>query len=151
MANASAQALWQDVPAGATRAEVQALMPEAKAATPGAQPDGSDATLEIASYELASERFKVTFVFTSDQLQRITLLSDAGSADKARALAQRLTTLLRSRYGLEQSTKSRGSVSSVTIDRQWTYRRTRVHLQVENGTNVRLDYTVLTPASSNRL
>lgn len=147
---ASAQALWQGVPVGATPAEVRALVPEAQEpATPAQNGDGVQ--LEIPAFELAGAPFKVSFGFQTDQLQSITLLSNAGSPDKARALAQRLTTSLRTRYGLEMSTRSRGSTSSVTIDRQWNFRRTVVHLEVVDDTFVRLDYRGQAPVRNNRL
>jgi len=148
-AGASAQALWQGVPVGATAAEVRALVPEAQ--PPANASSGEGVQLEIPSIELAGARFKVSFVFKADQLQRITLLANAGSADEARALAQRLTTSLRSRYGLEMSTKSRGATSSLTIDRQWSFRRTVVHLEVVDDTMVRLDYSGQAPVRNNRL
>lgn len=149
-AGASAQALWQGVPVGASPAEVRVLVPEAQ--TPAAPaPNGDGVQLEIPAFELAGARFRVSFEFKADQLQRITLLANAGSADEARALAQRLTTSLRSRYGLEMSTKSRGSTSSVTIDRQWNFRRTVVHLEVVDGTFVRLDYRGQAPVRNSRL
>ncbi|MDP1684542.1 hypothetical protein [Hydrogenophaga sp.] len=150
-AGASAQALWQDVPVGASPAEVQALMPEAQPAPASPAPGDERVLLEIPAFELAGAPFKVSFVFKADQLQRITLLANTDSAQAARALGRRLTTSLRSRYGLEMSTKSRGSTSSATIDRQWTFRRTSVHLQVVDETFVRLEYSGLAPARSNRL
>jgi hypothetical protein len=150
-ANASAQALWQDVTVGATPAEVQALLPQAQPAPAGPPAIGESVQLEIPSQELLGARFKVSFVFQADRLQRITLQAKTGSAQEARALGQRLTTSLRSRYGLEMSTKSRGSTSSLTIDRQWTFRRTRVHLQVVDETVVQLEYSGLAPARSERL
>ncbi|KRC06120.1 hypothetical protein ASE11_23990 [Hydrogenophaga sp. Root209] len=150
-AGASAQALWQGVPAGATSAEVQALMPGARVAPGDPLSKDESVRLEIPVHELAGARFKVSFVFKADQLQRITLLADAGSADEARALGQRLTTSLRARYGLEMSTRSRGATSSPTIDRQWSFRRTSVHLQVVDETFVRLDYSGQAPPRTNRL
>ena len=146
---ASAQALWQGVPVGATVAEVRALVPEAQA--PANTSSGDGVQLEIPAVDLAGAAFKVSFVFKADRLERITLQADAGSADGARALAQRLTTSLRSRYGLEMSTKSRGATSSLTIDRQWNFRRTVVHLEVVDGTFVRLDYSSQAPARNNPL
>jgi hypothetical protein len=145
--SAFAQTLWQGVPVGATPAEVRALVPEAQA--PASGTDG--ALLEIPAFELAGAPFKVSFVFQAGRLQRITLLANAGSADEARALGQRLTTSLRSRYGLEMSTKSRGATSSLTIDRQWNFRRTVVHLEVVDGSFVRLDYSGQAPARNPRL
>ncbi|MDO8887282.1 MAG: hypothetical protein Q7V16_01730 [Hydrogenophaga sp.] len=150
-AGASAQALWQDVPVGATPAEVQALMPDARPLPLDPASKDEAARLEIPAFELAGATFKVSFVFKGDQLQRISLLANAGSADEARALGQRLTISLRSRYGLEMSTRSRGSTSSVTIDRQWNFRRTVIHLQVVDDTFVRLDYSGQAPVRNNRL
>ena len=49
------------------------------------------------------------------------------------------------------STKSRGATSSLTIDRQWNFRRTVVHLEVVDGTFVRLDYSGQAPVRNNRL
>lgn len=148
---ASAQALWQGVPVGATPNEVRALVPEAQASTNTPSATGESVQLEIPAFELAGAAFRVSFVFKADRLQRITLLANAGSAAEARALGQRLTTSLRSRYGLEMSTKSRGATSSLTIDRQWNFRRTVVHLEVVDGTFVRLDYSGQTPVRNNRL
>lgn len=148
---ASAQALWQGVPVGATAAEVRALVPEAQASSTAPASSGDGVQLEIPALELAGAQFKVSFVFKADQLQRITLLANAGSATEARALGQRLTTSLRSRYGLEMSTKSRGSTSSLTIDRQWNFRRTVVHLEVVDGAFVRLDYSGQAPVRNSRL
>ena len=150
-AGASAQALWQGVPVGATPAEVRALVPEAQAPATLPASNSEGVQLEIAAFELAGTRFKVSFAFKDDQLQRITLLANAGSTNEAQALGQRLTTSLRSRYGLEMSTKSRGATSSVTIDRQWNFRRTVVHLEVVDGTFVRLDYSGQAPVRNNRL
>ncbi len=150
-AGASAQALWQGVPVGATPTEVRALLPEVQVPATAPAAGGDGVQLEIPAFELAGAKFKVSFVFQGDQLQRITLLANAGSADEARALGQRLTTSLRSRYGLEMSTKSRGATSSLTIDRQWNFRRTVVHLSVEDGTFVRLDYSGQAPVRNNRL
>lgn len=151
MAGASAQALWQGVPVGATPAEVRALVPEAQAPATAPTPNGDGVQLEIPAFELAGAPFRVSFVFQAERLQRITLLANAGTADEARALGQRLTTSLRSRYGLEMSTKSRGATSSLTIDRQWNFRRTVVHLEVVDGTFVRLDYSGQAPARNPRL
>ena len=150
-AGASAQALWQGVPVGATPAEVRVLVPEAQPPATAPAPSSEGVQLEIPSFELAGARFKVSFVFKADQLQRITLLANAGSAEEARALGQRLTTSLRSRYGLEMSTKSRGATSSLTIDRQWNFRRTVVHLEVVDGSFVRLDYSGQASVRNNRL
>lgn len=150
-AGASAQALWQDVPVGATLAEVQALMPDARPLPLDPASKEEAARLEIPEFELAGATFKVSFVFKGDQLQRISLLANAGSADEARALGQRLTTSLRSRYGLEMSTRSRGSTSSLTIDRQWNFRRTVIHLHVVDVAFVRLDYSGQAPVRNNRL
>lgn len=146
VASASAQTLWQGVPVGATPAEVRALVPEAQAPTTASAPGSDGVQLEVPAFELAGAAFKVSFVFEADRLQRITLLANAGSADAARALGQRLTTSLRSRYGLEMSTRSRGSTSSLTIDRQWNFRRTVVHLEVVDDTFVRLDYRGQAPS-----
>lgn len=150
-AGASAQELWQGVPVGATPAEVRALLPEVQALATNAAAYSDGVQLEIPAFELAGAKFKVSFAFRDDQLQRITLLTNAGSADEARALGQRLTTSLRSRYGLEMSTKSRGATSSVTIDRRWNFRRTVVHLEVVDKTFVRLDYSGQAPVRNNRL
>lgn len=146
---ASAQALWRGVPAGATPAEVVALIPEA--AAPGTvRPTTEDGhvLLEIPAYDLVGADFKVAFGFEQDRLQSVVLRAQAGSPEEARALAQRLTVSLRSRYGLEISTKSRQDPLIVGIDRKWSYRRTSVHLQVVEDTVVRLRYRAELPRSS---
>lgn len=149
--SASAQTLWRDAAVGATPEQVRTLMPEVRETSAELRAAEPGRLLEIAQYELSGARFNVAFDFEGDQLKSISLLADTGSADEARALAQRLTTSLRSRYGLEMSTRSRGSTSSVTIDRQWNFRRTVVHLQVMDARFVRLDYSGQPPVRNSRL
>jgi hypothetical protein len=131
---ASAQSLWGDVPAGASPAEVAALVPEARPTARGA------VLLEIPRHELLGATFAVAFEFEQDRLKAITLRSQAATVDEARALAQRLTTSLRSRYGLEISTKSRQDNVIAGIDRKWSYRKASVHLQVIETSVVSLSY-----------
>ena len=144
-ATASAQTLWRDVPAGASPAEVQALVPEARPATRG------PVLLEIPSHELLDATFSVAFEFDQNRLKGITLRSQAATASEARALAQRLTTSLRSRYGLEISTKSRQDDVIPGIDRKWSYRKASVHLQVVEGQVVRLRYQAEPTRSTSQL
>lgn len=150
-AGVSAQALWRGVPSGATAAEVIALIPEAVPA-PANRPATADGRvlLEISAYSLVDADFAVSFGFEQDKLQSVVLRSQAGSPEQARAIAQRLTASLRSRYGLEISTKSRQDPLTVGIDRMWSYRRTSVHLQVVEGTVVSLRYRAEIPRSANR-
>ena len=138
---ASAQALWRDVPAGATAAQVSALIPEAvpaSANTP-ASADGR-VLLQIPRYDLVDAEFTVAFGFEQDKLKSIVLQTQPGSAEQARAIAQRLTASLRSRYGLEISTRSRQEPLVQGIDRKWSYRRSSIHLQVLDNTRVQLRY-----------
>ena len=149
-AGASAQALWRGVSAGATPAEVRALIPEALPVSPDkpATEDGR-VLLQIPAHELVGTDFEVAFGFEQDRLQAIVLQKQAASPDEARDIAQRLTTSLRTRYGLEISTKSRQDRLTVGIDRKWSYRRTSMHLQVVDGTVVRLRYRADIPRSAN--
>jgi len=147
-AGASAQALWRGVPAGATPGEVVALIPEAAPAPARPATEDGRVLLEIPSHELVGANFQVAFGFEQDRLQSVVLRAQAGSPEEARAIAQRLTASLRSRYGLEISTKSRQDPLTVGIDRKWSYRRTSVHLQVLEDTVVRLRYRAELPRSS---
>ncbi|MGE0099539.1 MAG: hypothetical protein AB7S86_14445 [Hydrogenophaga sp.] len=131
---ATAQSLWRDVPAGASPAEVAALIPEARPVSRG------PVLLEISQHELLDAAFSVAFEFEQNKLKAITLRSQTASADAARVLAQRITSSLRSRYGLEISTKSRQDDVIPGIDRKWSYRKASVHLQVVEGSVVRLRY-----------
>jgi hypothetical protein len=151
-AGASAQALWRGVPAGATPAEVSALIPEAAPAPPDtpASADGR-VLLAIPRYEVLGTAFAVTFGFERDRLQGVELRAQAGSVEEARAIAQRLTTSLRSRYGLEISTKSRQDRATTGIDRKWSYRKTSVQLQVLEGSVVSLRYRAEVGRPSNPL
>jgi hypothetical protein len=133
-ATASAQSLWRDVPAGASPAEVVALIPEARPVSRG------PVLLEIPDHELLDASFSVAFEFEQNRLKGITLRSQAANASDARALAQRLTASLRSRYGLEISTKSRQDNVIPGIDRKWSYRKASVHLQVVDDSVVQLRY-----------
>jgi hypothetical protein len=153
-AGASAQALWRGVPVGATPAEVSALIPEAlPAPAPADRPATADGRvlLQIPAYEVVGADFAVAFGFEQDRLQSVVLRAQAGSPDQARALAQRLTASLRSRYGLEISTKSRQDPLTVGIDRKWSYRRTSVHLQVVENSVVSLRYRAEAAPSPSRL
>lgn len=138
---ASAQALWRGVPAGATVADVSALVPEALPA-PADTPVTADGRvlLQIPRVELVGADFAVDFAFEQDKLRRVVLQAHTDSAAQARAIAQRLTASLRSSYGLEISTKSRQEPLLPGIDRKWSYRKASVHLQVVEGTVVRLRY-----------
>lgn len=151
-AGASAQALWRGVPAGATPAEVSALIPEALPA-PAERPTTADGRvlLQIPAYEVMDTNFAVAFGFEQDKLQSVVLRAQAGSPEQARAIAQRLTASLRSRYGLEISTKSRQDPLTVGIDRKWSYRRTSVHLQVIEDSVVSLRYQAEAARPSSRL
>lgn len=150
-ASASAQALWRGVPAGASPAEVQALIPEALPAPAEWLARDGRALLVIPRFELAGADFAVSFLFERERLASVLLHADAGSAEKARDVAQNLTASLRARYGLELSSKSRKDALTVAIDRQWSYRRTGVRLQVLDGRTVSLRYGVETPRQSDRL
>lgn len=149
---ASAQALWRDVPAGASAAQVSALIPEALPAPAEAQAkaDGQ-VLLHIPHYNLVDADFEVAFTFEQDKLESIVLRTRPGSPEEARAVAQRLTTSLKSRYGLEISAKSRREPLVAGVDRKWLYRRTSVHLQILGDTVVQLRYAAETPRSSSRL
>lgn len=148
---ASAQALWRGVPAGASPAEVQALIPEALPAPAELLARDGSALLAIPRFELAGADFAVSFLFERERLASVLLLADTGSAEQARDVAQNLTASLRARYGLELSSKSRKDALTVAIDRQWSYRRTSVRLQVLEGRTVSLRYGVEAPRQSDRL
>ncbi|MGE0349989.1 hypothetical protein [Hydrogenophaga sp.] len=151
-AGASAQALWRGVPAGATPAEVSALIPEAvPASADWPATEVGRVLLEIPAHELLGVDFAVAFGFEKDRLQGIQLQTRAATPQEARAIAQRLTTSLKARYGLEISTKSRQDRSSTGIDRKWSYRRTSVHLEVLDETTVRLRYRPETVRAPNPL
>jgi hypothetical protein len=149
-AGASAQVLWRGVPVGATPAEVSALIPEALPADRPATADGR-VLLQIPAYEVVGTDFAVAFGFEQDKLQSVVLRAQTGSPEQARALAQRLTASLRSRYGLEISTKSRQDPLTVGIDRKWSYRRTSVHLQIVDDSVVSLRYRAEAAQSPSRL
>jgi hypothetical protein len=147
--SASAQALWRGVPAGSTPAEVSALVPEARPTDRSSPTDGR-VLLVIAAEELVGTPFEVAFGFENNQLQSVVLQAQAGSPQEAQTIAQRVTASLRSRYGLEISTKSRQDPLTVGIDRKWSYRRTSLHLQVLDGTLVSLRYRPDIPRSASQ-
>lgn len=142
---ATAQSLWRGVPAGASPAEVVALIPEAVPVS------RSTVRLEIPRHELVDATFAVAFEFEQDRLTGITLRSQADTANEARAIAQRLTASLRSHYGLEISTKSRQDPVIAGIDRKWSYRKASVHLQVVEDNVVRLRYQAEATRSTGQL
>jgi len=139
----SAQALWRDVPAGSTPTEVSQRIAEARPATPATLEQAPQALLEIPAFEIAGADFAVRFLFENERLQSVVLRADTGSPEAARALAQRVYTSLRARYGLELSSTSRGAAPpSTTMNRRWLFRRTTVHLQVVDDSSVLLTYGV---------
>ena len=151
-AGASAQALWRGVPAGATPAEVSALIPEAVPAVADAPAtEDGRVLLRIPAYELVGADFAVAFGFEQDRLQSTVLQTQAASPREAQAIAQRLTASLKARYGLEISTKSRQDRSTTHIDRKWSFRRTSVHLEVLDDAVVRLRYRPETVRATNQL
>jgi len=148
----SAQALWRDVPAGSTPAEVSQRIAEARPATPATLEQAPRALLEIPSVEIAGGDFAVRFLFENERLQSVVLRADTASAAEARALAQRLYSSLRSRYGLELSNTSRGAPAPTTAyEKRWQFRRTTVNLQVVQERRVLLTYGVQPPRRSDAL
>lgn len=143
---ASAQTLWRGAPMNASPAEVQALIAEAQATPAERRTKDGTALLEIPSYPIADERFAVTFHFEAERLQRIHLVSRPGSRERARVLAQALSSSLRSRYGLPISTKARQDALPGAIDLKWAFRRMTVQLQVPDGQTVDLLYSTAIPS-----
>lgn len=140
---ASAQALWRDVPAGSSPSEVIRRIAEAQPSDPATLAQTPQALLGIPEVEIAGGRFSVRFLFEDERLQNVVLRADTGSPEDAQALARRVYTALRARYGLEQSSTSRGALApSTTMNRRWLFRRTTVHLQVVDDNNVLLTYGV---------
>jgi hypothetical protein len=149
---ASAQALWRDVPAGSTPSEVSQRIPEAQPADPATRAQTPQALLEIPGIEIAGGDFAVRFLFEDERLQSVVLRADTGSPEAARALARRIYTSLRARYGLELSSTSRGAgPPSLAMDRRWLFRRTTVRLQEVDGNSVVVTYGVQPERRSNAL
>lgn len=140
---ASAQALWRDVPAGSSPAEVRQRIAEAQPAAPDTLTQSPQALLEIPAVDVAGGEFNVRFLFEDERLQSVVLRAETGSPEAAQALARRVYTALRARYGLEQSSTSRGAPPpSTTMDRRWLFRRTTIRLQVVDDSDVLLVYGV---------
>jgi len=148
---ASAQALWGGVAAGASPAQVRQQIAQAQPTSPATLAQAPEALLEIPRVDIAGGDFEVRFLFERERLISVVLRAQADSAEDAAALAQRVYSSLRARYGLEQSSRSRGSTISRTMDRRWLFRRTTVHLQVVEGHAVVLTYGVEAPRQSNVL
>ena len=96
--------------------------------------------LQIPAYEVVGTDFEVAFGFQEDVLETVVLRAQAETQDQARAIAQRLTASLRSRYGLEISTKSRREPVLRGVDRKWSYRKASIHLLIVESTVVQLSY-----------
>jgi len=94
----------------------------------------------------------VRFLFEDERLQSVVMRADTGSPEASRALAQRIYTSLRARYGLELSSTSRGAgPPSLAMDRRWLFRRTTVRLQEVDGNSVVVTYGVQPERRSNAL
>ena len=148
---ASAQALWGGVAAGSSPAQVRERFADAQPAAPGDGVPVPGALLQIPRVDIAGGAFTVHFLFERERLHRVVLRAQTDSAEAADALAQRVYRSLRARYGLEQSSRSRGSTISRTLDRRWLFRRTTVHLQVVDGHGVELTYGVEAPRQTDAL
>jgi hypothetical protein len=106
---AGAQALWRDVPAGSSPTEVRQRIAEALPSAPDTLAQSPQALLEIPAVDVAGGDFKVRFMFEDERLHSVVLRAETGSPEAAQALARRVYTALRARYGLEQSSTSRGA------------------------------------------
>lgn len=143
---ASAQALWANVPIGASPAEVQGLLPEARETSAERRAQDARTLLELPDYKLAGQSFGVSFLFDDQRLQRVVLLAQPGSADAARTLTRELGDELRKRYGLDVSTRSRRFTDREgLVDREWLYRRISIRLQLLTDQSVRLTYSAEAP------
>ena len=142
----SAQNLWRDVPMNASPADVRALLPEARDTSSSQRAADGSALLEIPSAPIADETFVATFHFESERLQRIHLRARPASPDRTQALLKTLQTSLRARYGLPQSTKSRGIAPPGTVDLVWSFRRLTVQLRMLGGNEVELIYGANIPS-----
>jgi hypothetical protein len=141
-----AQALWGNVPIGASPAEVKTLVPQAQETSPQRRAQDGSALLEVATYDIAGQDFAVSFQFDADRLQRVVLTAEPGSPEKASALTRELGDSLRKRYGLDVSTRSRRfATREGSVDREWLYRRISVRLQLLNDQSVRLTYSAEAP------
>ena len=143
----SAQALWGNVPMGASPEEVKTRLPEARETSPARRAQDSGALLEIPRHELAGHDFVVSFLFESGRLQSVMLQTEPIAESEARALTRELGDSLRKRYGLDVSTRSRRfTVREGIVDREWLYRRISVRLQHLNDHAVRLTYSSEAPS-----
>lgn len=141
-----AQALWGELPIGASPAEVQRLLPEAQETSAQRRSQEPGALLELAEHDLAGQAFGVSFLFDDQRLQRVVLLARPASADDARTLTRELGDSLRKRYGLDVSTRSRRFTDREgLVDREWLYRRISIRLQLLNDQSVRLTYSAEAP------
>ncbi|MDR7149891.1 hypothetical protein J2W49_001846 [Hydrogenophaga palleronii] len=142
----SAQALWGDIPMGASPEEVKTRMPEAQETSAERRAQNSGALLEIPRHELAGHDFAISFLFESGRLQSVVLQTDPKAEAEARALTRELGDSLRKRYGLDVSTRSRRfTVREGIVDREWLYRRISVRLQHLEDHRVRLTYSSEAP------
>jgi hypothetical protein len=142
----SAQALWDNVPIGASPAEVQSLLPQAQETSAQRRAQEAGALLELAGHEIGGQAFNATFLFDAERLQRVVLLARLKSDDEARAITRELGDSLRKRYGLDVSTRSRRFTEREGIvDREWLYRRISIRLQQFADHSVRLTYSAEAP------
>lgn len=142
----SAQNLWRDAPMHASPVDIRALLPEARDTSPSQRAADGTALLEIASAPIAEESFVATFHFESERLQRVHLRARPPSPERTQALLKALQTSLRARYGLPQSTKSRGIAPPGTVDLVWSFRRLTVQLRMLGGNDVELIYGANIPS-----
>lgn len=142
----SAQALWGNVPMGASPEEVKTRVPEVQETSSEQRAQDRRALLEIPRHELAGQNFVVSFLFESDGLQSVVLQTANLNEAQARALTRELGDSLRKRYGLDVSTRSRRfTVREGIVDREWLYRRISVRLQHLEDHRVRLTYSSEAP------
>jgi hypothetical protein len=101
---AAAQALWQNVSAGMTRAEVQAAQPQAvKEAGKGHLGDGASCDLHIPSLQIGIDGYQVCFFFLQSKLSQVTL---SGLGEPSQRQYEDAIISLTAKYGPPLSEKA---------------------------------------------
>ena len=109
--NTYAQAMWRDVPAGASVEQIRKQLPGViTPEKPSSLTNGMTGLLELTGFQVADLDFKATFYFKDKKLDRIFLrpVEDQTGA-MARTAARKLLASLTAKYGAPTSANNRGT------------------------------------------
>ena len=148
--SAQAQTLWGSTSYGMSPAEVlkvvQGVHSVKNGSTLGTEQKAKE-LLRVDDYQVVNESFKIRFYFTKEKLVQVTLnLNKERNFDQTLFVFERLSDVLRAKYGKEISRKVDYSVFLNNAYANWVSDRTNINLLVttvgDNPATLNLNYQI---------